>query len=555
MTTDTSPKTTVVARDGFTVGGMAKGAGMIHPVLATMLAIVTTDYPLEPGEAIELPPPGRRRELQLHLGRRRVLDERHRAAARERRERHRAHARIRRQRSPPPSGRSAPISPVRSSATEKASRSSLEIEVAGAATDEEATAIARRIATSPLVKTAAFGRDPNWGRVLMAAGSAPTTAGSRTSIPIGLRSRSTARPCSRRAPGRGGYPISRGPPAGSSSTSVSARGTPRTSPPTSPTTTSASTRSTRRETPSLPSPRRPCRSQVGGALPRTLRQDPEARDVGHDVIVVHGAGPQISAEMERRGLEVDVRERPALHHGQQRSRSCASRWPRSTRRSARPSGRARSASWATRSASKQRRISKLGLVGDPLPSRPALVASALRQGRIPVVAPLAKGPLNVNADEAAVALAAGLQAERILFVTDVPGVLVDGDVVSSIGADEADRLLDDGTFQGGIVPKLEAAVRAARLGDAGRDRRNGGHPVSAVAGARVLPTYARANVTFERGEGCLARRRRREALPRLPRRDRGRRPRSLPSRGHRGRSRPARPPVARLEPLLDESRC
>ncbi len=111
-----------------------------------------------------------------------------------------------------------------------------------------------------------------------------------------------------------------------------------------------------------------------------------------------------------------------------------------------------------------RRNHKLGLVGDPQPSRPALVLSALRKGRIPVVAPLAKGPLNVNADEAAVALAAGLEAERILFVTDVPGLLVDGDVVSSIGADEADRLLDDGTFQGGIVPKLQAAVRAARLG-------------------------------------------------------------------------------------------
>ena len=49
----------------------------------------------------------------------------------------------------------------------------LEIGVTGAATTAEAEAIARRIATSPLVKTAAFGHDPNWGRVLMAAGSAP----------------------------------------------------------------------------------------------------------------------------------------------------------------------------------------------------------------------------------------------------------------------------------------------------------------------------------------------------------------------------------------------
>ena len=46
-----------------------------------------------------------------------------------------------------------------------------------ASSEEEAVAIARRIATSPLVKTAAFGRDPNWGRVLMAAGSAPFNGG------------------------------------------------------------------------------------------------------------------------------------------------------------------------------------------------------------------------------------------------------------------------------------------------------------------------------------------------------------------------------------------
>jgi len=54
LTTDAGPKTAVAARDGFTVGGMAKGAGMIHPRLATMLAVVTTDYALAEGEADEL---------------------------------------------------------------------------------------------------------------------------------------------------------------------------------------------------------------------------------------------------------------------------------------------------------------------------------------------------------------------------------------------------------------------------------------------------------------------------------------------------------------------
>src|SRR5207302_8430661 len=53
LTTDTHAKTSVSRGDGFTVGGMTKGSGMIHPNLATMLAVVTTDYPLERGEAIE----------------------------------------------------------------------------------------------------------------------------------------------------------------------------------------------------------------------------------------------------------------------------------------------------------------------------------------------------------------------------------------------------------------------------------------------------------------------------------------------------------------------
>ena len=74
------------------------------------------------------------------------------------------------------------------------------------------------------------------------------------------------------------------------------------------------------------------------------------------------------------------------------------------------------------------------------------------------------GTLNVNADEAAAALAVGLGAERIVFVSDVPGVLMEGAVIEHIAVDDADRMLGDGTFEGGIVPKLHAAVLAARGG-------------------------------------------------------------------------------------------
>ena len=72
-----------------------------------------------------------------------------------------------------------------------------EISVSGAASDDEAKAIAQRIATSPLVKTALFGRDANWGRVLMAAGSAPFNGGyAQLDATRSSRSRTTARRCS-----------------------------------------------------------------------------------------------------------------------------------------------------------------------------------------------------------------------------------------------------------------------------------------------------------------------------------------------------------------------
>ena len=110
------------------------------------------------------------------------------------------------------------------------------------------------------------------------------------------------------------------------------------------------------------------------------------------------------------------------------------------------------------------RIPELGHVGSPLPSSPAPIEDALAAGFIPVVAPLGVGPLNVNADEAAAALAVGLGADKLLFVTDVPGLLLGGAVALTIRVSEAERLLSAGLLGGGIVPKLQAAVVATRGG-------------------------------------------------------------------------------------------
>ncbi len=176
LTTDTHTKQAAVSRDGFTVGGMAKGSGMIHPDLATMLAVVTTDYPLAPGEAAAFLRP--------------AVDDSFNAISVD--------------------GECSTNDAVcllangtsgieRTEATDHAFAEVLAavcselagqivadgegatflaaIDVRGAIDRAQAKAVARRIATSPLVKTALFGRDANWGRVLAAAGSAPYNGG------------------------------------------------------------------------------------------------------------------------------------------------------------------------------------------------------------------------------------------------------------------------------------------------------------------------------------------------------------------------------------------
>ena len=204
--------------------------------------------------------------------------------------------------------------------------------------------------------------------------------------------------------------------------------------------------------------------KVGGASAGGVAEAVAAlRSEGHGVVVVHGAGPQISAEMERRGIPVE------FVHGRRVTTAAGLEVVREAFASVNAALCAAIGALALPLFGDELglpavQVPELGLVGEPLPSRPEAVVQALELGRIPVVAPLAAGPLNVNADECAAALAVGIGAERILFLTDVPGVLVGGGVAASIAAADAVRLVGEGHFEGGIVPKLLAAVQAARGG-------------------------------------------------------------------------------------------
>jgi acetylglutamate kinase len=191
--------------------------------------------------------------------------------------------------------------------------------------------------------------------------------------------------------------------------------------------------------------------KIGGAVAGTLPPLPAG------AVVVHGAGPQITAEMASRGLEVQfvggkrVTDAAALEVVAESltevNASICAAVPNSV---------------GLVGVIEAEQVPELGLVGTPLPVAPPEVLDALAAGKTPVVAPLARQGLNVNADDVAAALAVALDATRLVFVTDVPGLLVEDEVVGEIGADEAEGLLP--SLEGGIVPKLLAAIQAVRGG-------------------------------------------------------------------------------------------
>jgi acetylglutamate kinase len=201
--------------------------------------------------------------------------------------------------------------------------------------------------------------------------------------------------------------------------------------------------------------------KVGGAVAAATARYVADLSRRRAVVVVHGAGMQITDAMERRGLPVEFVGGRRVTTAAALEVVCESLARVSAELASAIGPRALRFPDGVLEALP---VPGLGLVGDPLPCAPPAVVEAVSGGLVPVIAPLARGPLNVNGDEAAAALAVGLEAERLVFVTDVPGVLVEGEIAPAIAADDAERLVDAGAFDGGIVPKLLAAARAARLG-------------------------------------------------------------------------------------------
>ena len=110
----------------------------------------------------------------------------------------------------------------------------------------------------------------------------------------------------------------------------------------------------------------------------------------------------------------------------------------------------------------------LGLVGHIVRVNTELLAGLLGQGLVPVISPISLGldgqTYNVNADHAALAVAQAMSAASAVFLTNVPGVLRDGELVSKIDARRAEALIAQGVIAGGMIPKVRSALEAVAAG-------------------------------------------------------------------------------------------
>ena len=113
---------------------------------------------------------------------------------------------------------------------------------------------------------------------------------------------------------------------------------------------------------------------------------------------------------------------------------------------------------------------RLGRVGTPVEVNDGLLHTLFAAGHLPVVSPVSRdgsatgGALNVNADDAAAAIACALDADELLLVSDVPGVLVNGAPVRSMSYDDASDALEHGIATEGMATKLRAALDAMDRG-------------------------------------------------------------------------------------------
>jgi acetylglutamate kinase len=114
-------------------------------------------------------------------------------------------------------------------------------------------------------------------------------------------------------------------------------------------------------------------------------------------------------------------------------------------------------------------IIDIGLVGEVTHVDPHIISCLEKDGFIPVISPIGVGSkgetLNINADYIAASVASALKAEKLMLLTDVPGIMdKKGGIISTVTKRQTKKLFDDGTITGGMMPKVQACLRAIEGG-------------------------------------------------------------------------------------------
>lgn len=232
--------------------------------------------------------------------------------------------------------------------------------------------------------------------------------------------------------------------------------------------------------------------KYGGAAQKEPRlKDAFAQDVvlldyiGINTIVVHGGGPRISEIMEKMGKTpvfvdghrftdeetVDIVE---MVLGGLVNKEIVSLISRHGGKAIGLTGKDGNLIMAKKKLLKKKTsegedLLDLGLVGEVTQINPEVLRSLDENGFIPVVAPVGASPdgltLNINADYVASAIAAAMQAEKLILLTDVQGVLdKEGKIIPTLSAKEAKALMKKGVIKGGMIPKVETCIQAIKAG-------------------------------------------------------------------------------------------
>ena len=207
---------------------------------------------------------------------------------------------------------------------------------------------------------------------------------------------------------------------------------------------------------------------------------------GAKIIMVHGGGPEINAEMERLGLEpkkvagVRITDDRTLEVAEKVLRQINADVVEAMRDNGitavglpgyHVAAFRRREPYTVTEDGKEVTVDLMN-VGDVTEANIEVLEDLLSNGVTPVVYPIGEDSegrhLNVNADTMAAGIAAGIRCREMIQITDVPGILLDIDDPDSLQSEltlaEVDRLIADGTISGGMVPKVEACRKALKAG-------------------------------------------------------------------------------------------